>query len=72
MLLERKMAAGTVQSSQRVPTSSYKKISHGDASVMTLQHGDYSLYYCFAYLKVAKRVNLKSSHPKKKLFNYVW
>ena len=47
---------------QKVRTSSYKKSKSWGCNV---QHGDYS-WYCTAYLKVAKRVNLESSHHKKK------
>ena len=36
-----------------------------------VQHGGYSLQYYIAYLKVAKKVNLKSSHHKKKI-SYGW
>ena len=32
-----------------------------------VQHGDYSYQSCTAYLKVAKRADLKSSHHKKKI-----
>ena len=28
--------------------------------------------YCSSDLKVAKRINLKSSHGKKKICNFVW
>ena len=30
----------------------------------SVQHGDYSEQYCTVYVKVAKRVDLKSSHHK--------
>ena len=33
-----------------------------------VQHGDYSYYYCIAYLKVAKTGNLKNLHHNKKNF----
>ena len=33
----------------------------------SVQHGDYSQKHCSAYLEVAKRIDLKSSHHKKKI-----
>ena len=33
---------------------------------MYIQPGDYSQHYCVAYVKVAKKVDLKSSHPTHK------
>lgn len=41
----------------------------GDNRLPIVWHGDYSKWYCIAYLKVAGRVDVKSSHHKKnKLF----
>ena len=37
------------------------------------QHGDYSEQYSIAYVKVAKRVDLKCSHHKEKtICDHVW
>lgn len=36
------------------------------------QRGEYREQYCTVYLRVAKRVNLKSAHRKKKLCECVW
>lgn len=36
-----------------------------------IQYSDWSSGYCLAYLKVAQRVDLKSSHHKKRICNYV-
>ena len=33
---------------------------------------EYSQYYCIAYLKVAKIIDLKSSHQKEKIRNFTW
>lgn len=34
------------------------------------QHGNYSDLYYIAYLKIEKRIDLKSSHHKKRIFVY--
>ena len=47
---------------QKIQTSSYKT---NKCWGCTVQHGDYNFKYCIAYLKVAKRVDLKSYHKKK-------
>ena len=44
---------------QRVQTSSYKMNKFRGCNI---QHGDHSYQCCIVYLKVAKRVSLKSSH----------
>ena len=49
------------ESVQGVQSSSYKMNKFWGCDV---QHGDYCWKYCTAYLKVAKRVDLKSSHHK--------
>lgn len=49
-------------SGQMVQTSSYKLNKSWGC---TVQRGDYSSQYCVVYLKVSKRVDLKSSHHKK-------
>ena len=48
---------------QRVHTSSYKINRFWEYNVL---HGDYSWQYCIVYLEVARRVDFKSSHRKKK------
>ena len=53
---------------QKVETSSYKINRFWGCNV---QHGDYSQQYCIAYLKVARRVDLKSAHHTHKNCNYV-
>ena len=37
-----------------------------------VQHTDYSQQYYMAYLKVAKRVDLETSHQKKKIMTVWW
>lgn len=37
-----------------------------------VKRGDYSERYCTVYLKVAKRVDLKSSHRRENIVNYLW
>ena len=38
-----------------------------------IQHGNYSEQYSIVYLKVAKRIDLKSSHHKEKtVCDHVW
>ena len=32
-----------------------------------VEHGNYSQQYCIVYLKVVKRMDLQSSHNKKKI-----
>ena len=49
---------------QKVQTSNYKISKSWDCNV---EHGDYS-QYCIVYLNDAKKVNLKSSHHRKKQF----
>ena len=44
---------------QKVQSSSYKINKSWGCNI---QHGNCSYYYCIAYLKVAKRVDLKNSH----------
>lgn len=51
---------------QKVQTSSYKINNPGNL----MQHDDYSRY-CIIYLKVDERMELKSSHHKKKVYNNV-
>ena len=48
---------------QKVEISSYKMSKSWGCNV---QHGDYSQEYCIVYLKVARGVDLKSSHHQKK------
>ena len=48
---------------EKVQTSSYKINQPWECNV---QHGDCSQQQCVVYLKVAKKVNLESSHHKKK------
>lgn len=48
---------------QKVQTSAYKITKFWGFNV---QHGDYSEQQCIVYWKVAKRVDMKSSHRKKK------
>ena len=47
------------EGSQRVQTSNYKMNKCWGCNV---QHGDYSQEYRRVYLKVAKRIDFKSSH----------
>ena len=54
---------------QKVQISRYKINKSWRCNI---QHGDYSLQYRRAYLKDAKRVDLKSSHHKKKNCSCVW
>ena len=51
----------TGESGQKVQTSSYKR---NNSSVCNVQHGDYKYQYCNVYWKVARKVDLKSSHQK--------
>ena len=59
------VGSGMGKGSQKVQTSSYE-ISLGD----TMYSMAYS-YYCIAYLKIAKRENLKS-HKKTQFLYYVY
>ena len=54
---------------QKAQTSIYKMNKSWRHNI---QHDDYSLKYHDIYLKVAKRVDLKSFHHKKKICKYVW
>ena len=49
---------------QKTQTSSYEVNTSWGRNV---QCGDYSYYYCMVYFKIAQRVDLKSSHCKKKM-----
>ena len=46
---------------QKAQTFSYKMNKFWGCNA---QHGDYSQQYCIAYMKVARREDLKSSHDK--------
>lgn len=52
-----------VEVGRKVPTFSYKTSKSWGHNV---GYGDYSFQYYVVYLKVPKRVNLKSFHHKKK------
>ena len=55
---------------QEVQMSSFKINKSYDHNI---QHGDYRQYYVITNLKVAKKVNLRSCHHKKKYFyNFLW
>ena len=48
---------------QKIQTSSYKTNKSWGCNV---RHGDDCQQYCVVYLKISKKVDLKSSHCKKK------
>ena len=58
---------GVGEMSQKIQTCSYKISKSWGCD---LQHGDYSYQYCIVYLKVAERIDLKSSHQREKNCNY--
>ena len=64
------------QEGQKTPTSIHKinyksyVVSYKSCRYNT-QHVDHSKSHCIA-LKVARRVDLRSSHTRKQCYNYLW
>ena len=58
------------QVGQKVQTSSYRKINKSWGC--NVQHGETIVNNCTVYVKVAKKGDLKSSHLRKNICNYVW
>ena len=59
-------ALGMLEGGQKVQTSSSYMINRFWGC--NIQHGEHSYQHYIIYLKVAKRIHLKTSHHKKKKF----